>query len=109
MATGTQHDRGRQSLPVHSVFATKCPALPNAGLTAETKVLDFKALLADRTGVSAAAQELLAGFPPRPVQVLGLQHRCWLCRSAWCMLAVHSIRWGPQYKLHVPEGYACIM
>ena len=48
----------------------RTPVLRHAGLSGETSLLDFQALLGDRTGVPAAAQELLSGFPPRPVQVL---------------------------------------
>ena len=40
-----------------------------ADLTAETTLRDFQALLAERTGVLADEQEILSGFPPRPLQV----------------------------------------
>lgn len=54
-------------------FTVPHPTLSRAGLEpSETSLLEFQALLAERTGVPAAAQELLAGFPPRPVQVRAL-------------------------------------
>ena len=36
-------------------------------LDAEATVGDLKALIAEQAGVAIAAQELLAGFPPKPL------------------------------------------
>ena len=38
------------------------------------KISDFQELLANRLGVPVNVQELLAGFPPKPVQVCSAAH-----------------------------------
>lgn len=44
------------------------------GLDPAMKIADFQELLANRLGVPVNVQELLAGFPPKPVQVCSAIH-----------------------------------
>ena len=39
------------------------------GVNPDISLQEFQLLLQEKTGVSAARQELLSGFPPKPLQV----------------------------------------
>ena len=63
---GTFQGAGVEALPGDAVKRSPVAA---AGVDPATTVQQFQELLLEKTGVSPAAQEVLAGFPPRPLQV----------------------------------------